>query len=369
MKIDLEQILLDKAVLSGKPFKATLELSPICNFDCEMCYIRHSRAEVDAKGGLLSLTFWGDLIDQLKSMGVLVVCLIGGEPFLYPGIERIYQKLVNQGFLVNITTNASLLANGVPNWLRNSPPRYVTVSLYGADDDTYKNVTGNANGFSMAMKGIENLLNAGIAVKLNFLATPGNKHDLEKIFEMKNKYGLPLLATSYSHAVNRKEDKYSQNRLTALECAEYDMKAHYLSEPDKYLEYCRTIAEYKDYNNPVLHDHHISCYAGKGTMWVNWQGELLPCSMLSHVAYSLKKMKLEEAWTLLRNHVSHIETCAACAQCACREICRVCAGSMHIEGGSTKKCPEYLCAVTHEMIRLAEEFLDTEENRFEGDII
>ena len=363
MKIDLEQILLDKAVLIGKPLKATLELTPTCNFNCEMCYIRQSNTDVEAKGGLLPYSFWDSVIEQLKELGVLVVCLIGGEPFLYPQIEQVYSKLVANGFLVNITTNGSLLANGVPDWMLSSPPRYITVSLYGASNDTYKKVTGHSNGYSMAIKGIENLLNAGIDVKLNFLVTPGNKNDLEKIIEMKNQYNLPLLATSYSHPVNRREDRESQNRLTAIECAEYDMKIHQLLAPEQYLEYCKKLVSNDDSVQPSPYGESVSCYAGKGAFWIDWQGNIIPCSMLSYVAVSLKDMKLADAWDVIREQIPKIRTSKKCAECKYRKICRVCAGSMYIETGDTSSCPEYLCTVTDEMIRIANAVIEADANK------
>ena len=356
MNVDLEQVLLDKAALMGKPLKATFELTPVCNLNCEMCYIRHSQKEADEKGGILPPTFWKSLIPELKKLGVLVVCLIGGEPFLYPDIESIYLELAKNGFLINITTNGTLLEREVPSWLIQHPPRYITVSLYGASNETYEQVTGNPKGFSMAIHGIENLRAAGIPVKLNFMVTPQNKHDLEKIHELKAKYQLPLLVSAYSLPANRKTDASTQTRLSSKECGEYAMKNKYLSDPEAYRSFCERVASGNVFRTEGLHTSCINCYAGKGMFWVTWQGNLLPCSMMTNISYSLKEEGLCAAWEKLRETVLNIKTSQSCASCKYREICLVCSGSMLTETGSFAGCPDYLCEATNEMVQIAKEY-------------
>lgn len=136
MSNDLEEYLISHADQKGVPIKATFEVTPLCNMACHMCYIRHTAAEVREEGGLKHVSFWKGLIPQMKKLGVLFVALIGGEIFTWDGLEELYTELHKSGFYLNFTTNGALLENGIPDWLKEKKPRYVTVSLYGACEET-----------------------------------------------------------------------------------------------------------------------------------------------------------------------------------------------------------------------------------------
>ena len=40
------------------PFSLTLEMTPLCNFNCPMCYVHLSRAEMEQRGKPLSAAQW-----------------------------------------------------------------------------------------------------------------------------------------------------------------------------------------------------------------------------------------------------------------------------------------------------------------------
>ena len=123
----------------------------------------------------------------------------------WPQKVAVCKKLYKNGFYINITTNATLLSEKIPEWFKSIPPRYVTVSLYGASDKTYEKVTGNSQGFTQTIKGLERLLQAKIPVKLNYVIVPENKNDLQSVYQIKEKYQLPILATSYCFPQTRRK--------------------------------------------------------------------------------------------------------------------------------------------------------------------
>ena len=48
----VERALVNKATANRTPINATIELTPTCNFRCDMCYIRLSPTEMAASGKL-----------------------------------------------------------------------------------------------------------------------------------------------------------------------------------------------------------------------------------------------------------------------------------------------------------------------------
>ena len=361
MANDLERYLVEKAAAMGSPIKATLELSPLCNLNCAMCYIRHSQREVCEAGGLLSASWWESLIPELQEMGVLFVTLIGGEPFLYPDLERLYRKLAESGFYLNLTTNATLLANGVPDWMLQSPPRYISVSLYGADDKTYELVTGDPAGFTKTMAGLENLLGAGIPVRLNYVALPENIHSVDRIFAIRDKYDLPLIATGYCFPQARREQKNGYRRLTPHEAAKAELQILALRERDRGKERIAYLAADRFSQETSRHTDRIYCHAGSSTFWISWRGEMLPCGMMKKPVIPVQPGYLQDAWNEMKRRTGAVRTAPECAACSRREICLVCPAIQQAETGFFDQCPEYLCSMTEKMVRLAAERVTGDE--------
>ncbi|MDO4492002.1 MAG: radical SAM protein [Lachnospiraceae bacterium] len=353
-EFDLENYLFAKGKQKGVPVRAVLELTPVCNFRCGFCYIRHSHKECMELGGEKPVEFWKMLIPQMKEMGILIVTLIGGEPFLYQGFGELYSELLDNGFLVNITSNGSMITDELIELLKEKPPRYVTVSLYGASDETYHRVTGNPKGFSMTIAGIERLLEAGIAVKLNYVTVPGNQEDFDAIYELSNRYHLPLLADAYCFTARRRSSEEGFQRLSPEQAARYHMEAKKRDPKVDYPGMCRRIASGEVVRVEEMHYSRISCYAGSALFWISWKGDMMPCGFLEQLRVPLEENQLSPAWEKLKERVAAVRTADRCSSCKHREICYVCPASMVSETGSFHEAPEYLCQMTEEIVRIAE---------------
>ena len=51
----VERTLIDRAAQSLSPINGSIELTPICNMNCEMCYVRPTPAQVARQGRLRTL--------------------------------------------------------------------------------------------------------------------------------------------------------------------------------------------------------------------------------------------------------------------------------------------------------------------------
>ena len=62
------------------PLSGTFEVSPMCNFDCKMCYVRLSKEQVESHSRkMLTLDQWKRLADEAEKKGLLYL-LIGMLP-------------------------------------------------------------------------------------------------------------------------------------------------------------------------------------------------------------------------------------------------------------------------------------------------
>ena len=67
----MEKMLIQKAYQRQAPINGSLELLPLCNMNCDMCYVRLSKAEMEQKGRLRTKEEWIKLAHQMKDAGTL----------------------------------------------------------------------------------------------------------------------------------------------------------------------------------------------------------------------------------------------------------------------------------------------------------
>ena len=80
----LTELLFQKATREKIPLNGTLELSPICNMNCKMCYIHKSVKEVkEHPRPMMRLNEWISLAEEMKRQGTLYLLL--QEENLYCG--------------------------------------------------------------------------------------------------------------------------------------------------------------------------------------------------------------------------------------------------------------------------------------------
>ncbi|MGN1418233.1 MAG: radical SAM protein, partial [Acutalibacteraceae bacterium] len=220
---EISFLLHEKGRRLGLPISGTFELCSRCNFSCKMCYI-HQKGDTDK--GELSAEEWLELGRKARDAGTVFLLLTGGEPLLRSDFKEIYTGLKKLGLVVSVNTNGSLLTDEIAELFIKDPPYKLNVTLYGADDESYKNLCG-VPAFSKVIKNIENLKNHSVQIKINCSITPDNCHRIEQIYALTKKLGLNVKATTYMYPPMRTKDaKTGENRarLSAKDAARYRVK-------------------------------------------------------------------------------------------------------------------------------------------------
>lgn len=112
-----ERSFLQKARQQHIPITGALELLPLCNMNCDMCYVRLSRSEMECQGQLRTVDEWILLAQQMQKAGTLFLLLTGGEPLLFPDFKTLYLELRNMGMILTINTNGTLLGESWADFL------------------------------------------------------------------------------------------------------------------------------------------------------------------------------------------------------------------------------------------------------------
>lgn len=121
-----------------KKFKKTyIEITNVCNLSCDFCPKTRRAAE------FMKLSTFENILKQIKGHSEHIYFHVLGEPLLHPELEE-FLKLSNKyGYIVNITTNGTLI-NKAKNVLINSQAlRQINISLHSFDANPVNNPMEN----------------------------------------------------------------------------------------------------------------------------------------------------------------------------------------------------------------------------------
>ncbi len=197
MPYQVRKFFYQKAAASRLPISGTFELTPRCNMNCAMCYIRMSPEEMRSRGRERTAAEWIALGKTCAELGMLFLLLTGGEPFLRPDFREIYTELKKLGLLISINTNGTLLNEETVSWLAENAPTKINVTVYGGSNETYHRLCGHPTGFDTMRRGVELLQEAGIFVNLNASFTNYNIEDMASIAAFGKEHGLSINAATY----------------------------------------------------------------------------------------------------------------------------------------------------------------------------
>lgn len=360
----LTSALFHKASQKKIPLSGTFEVSPLCNFDCRMCYVRQSKQQIDAHPRkMLTLKQWKEIADAAEKKGMLYLLITGGEPFLWPDFWELYEYITKKGFVVTINSNGSLIDEEVVARLRENPPFRINLTLYGVSDETYERLCKVKNGFSKVDHAITALKKAGIRVKLNCSLTPYNVCDLEKMIQYAQEQSVIIETNTYMFPPIRKSpDQVGTNdRFSPEEAAKWQLRRYQLQygqeRYEAFLEgICNGMTQPAGLMDSCYEhsDGSVRCRAGKAAFWITWDGYLTPCGMMPIPKVDCVEAGFEQAWNYITKETEKICLSGVCESCANQGICHSCAAMAIAETGEFGKIPRYLCEMMQAMKTIAQ---------------
>ncbi len=354
----LERRLFDMAQQKQIPINGSLELLPFCNMNCDMCYVRMSKEEVDRNGRIHTAQEWLSLGNQMKDAGVMFLLLTGGEPLLHPEFKEIYLGLKKMGFVITINTNGTLINEEWADFFAQNKPRRLNITLYGSHPETYLDLC-HYDGYAKTYKAIQLLRERNVDVKMSATIAKKNQKDVADLIRIAQELEVPINVDSYLQPSQRERSKPfdAQSRMTPQEAAQVNFLADKLTmRPESFAQMVLSRVEQIE-NTPEIDPipSRMQCLAGKCSFTINWQGELRPCVILSKPAMSVFEHSFTECWTHVSSNLSTILLNGKCTACKYRSICHICAAAALYETGSYDGIPEYLCQYAEAFYQLLKE--------------
>lgn len=317
--------LLRKSRLHGKPYSASFELTPLCNFACKMCYMHLTREQMQREGHLLSTDEWLDIARQAVDAGVMNVDLTGGECLTHPGFTEIFSYLINRGVHVSVLTNGQLLSDKHIELFTRYRPAVVQISLYGSNSEGYINVTG-IDAFEDVLHAVNRLKEADIRVSMTVMPNRFMKEDAPAMLDL-----LHSLNVDYRIGMTTLPARPETGRQIE----------EYIIDNEAYVGICRLEEEYqtriaeerslvpiKRYDFRIKGQEQfvgIPCAAGAAHFHINWKGEMQPCIGFHGVTKSVLANGLESAWFEIRELMKQYVSPNECQSCEYKKSCVGCA--------------------------------------------
>ena len=159
-----------------------------CNHSCIFCHMEGIPLSLSLRNELLPEEY-GLIAKAARDLGIKHYKLTGGEPLLRNDIVDIIREIRPYASSISLTTNGSLLAKYAKD-LKEAGIDYINVSLHSLKPNVFKFITGG--NLNSVLKGIEEALNVGIKLKIDFLALKFNENEFKEIIDYASKHGLDM---------------------------------------------------------------------------------------------------------------------------------------------------------------------------------
>jgi heme d1 biosynthesis radical SAM protein NirJ len=189
-----------------------------CNLTCKHCY--SISADTDFPNELNTRQVF-EVMDDLKRFRVPVLILSGGEPLLRPDIFDIAHRAKEMGFYTALSTNGTLIDEGIIDRIAAVDFDYLGISIDGIKE-THDRFRRKEGCFEESMHGLRLCRDRGIKVGLRFTMTQDNAEELPQLLDLMdeeriNKFYFSHLNYAGRGNKNRKDDVFLQTTRWAMD--------------------------------------------------------------------------------------------------------------------------------------------------------
>jgi radical SAM protein with 4Fe4S-binding SPASM domain len=331
---EIRQKLIEQRV----PIAGVIELTEICNLRCVHCYLGNGRPPAD-----MSTQQVCRILDEIVAEGCLWLTMTGGEPLLRRDFRDIYLYAKQQGLLITLFTNATLVTREQAAFLAEWPPVDVEVSLYGMTPDTYERVTGVPGSYRRCLVGIELLVEYGIPIRLKTPAMTINYRELGSMQRYAESLGADFRFDVFIRPLLDGNTGPARLRLSVEDVIRLDQSDE--KRAAELFEMGRTRL-----GRPPT-KRLFACGAGRTSFHIDHRGLLHICTLARCPGYDLLSGSFREGWREALPAVRAIEIQSddfPCLSCDLGIFCGRCPGWAELENGDPETVVDYACHIAHQ---------------------
>jgi SynChlorMet cassette radical SAM/SPASM protein ScmF len=188
-----------------------------CNLACRHCWIAPKYQRADQSFPTLPLELFKSIIEQGKPIGLSCVKLTGGEPLLHPWIEEIIETVKKEGLRLIVETNGILCTSRLAKKIAECKNAFASVSLDGVDAKTHEWVRGVPGCFDEAVKGLQNLVDAGLKPQIIMTLMRRNKDQMKHMISLAERLGAGSVKFNIIQPTARGEAMYQNDEAISIQ--------------------------------------------------------------------------------------------------------------------------------------------------------
>jgi radical SAM protein with 4Fe4S-binding SPASM domain len=331
----------------NEPFEffIQLHLTEKCNLRCRHCYQQGGLPDEMSLPEIKSvINETSDMLNEWKETYHLAFTssfnVTGGEPFLRNDFFAILDELRCNGFDAFILSNGTLIGRDQAATLAGLAVKGVQVSIEGPEH-IHDSIRGPGS-FTSSIKGIRNLLEAGIPVTLNTTLSGMNADCFMDVVDLAASLGVQRVGFSRLVPTGRGgallDTMISRETLKDLynDLFSFDAKGLSIVTGDPVASQLRKCTEH-DGKNPFPSG---GCAAGVSGLTILPDGTVTPCRRLPVPIGNVKKDSLREIWAtseVLQGLRDKSRYAGRCGECSKWSGCRGCRAIAFAFSGASGK--------------------------------
>ncbi len=343
---DFSLALRRQAARARLPLNGSIEVTHRCSLACAHCYNNRPMSDAAARVSELTTDELKRIVGEIAAAGGLYLLFTGGEIFARKDFLDVYRHARQQGFIVTLFTNATLVSDRIADALAELPPFVVEVTLYGHTPQTYERLTGVRGSFTRARQGIRRLVERRVPVRLK---TVGVTHTLDEIADM-NRFALAEVGQplKFDSLINGRIDGDARPLATRLPAER--IVALDLADPRRvtgWREFAQQFGGPAEAGPAAPRRYH--CGGGVTSYAIDPEGKLSICVLSKREQFDLRRGSFAEGWAgFLRGvRAQPAERATKCTGCGIKAMCGMCPAMGELETGDPDQPVPFLCEVAH----------------------
>lgn len=301
---------MNKGTILSSPKQIDIAITGRCNLRCEYCfYADEMVARTD-----LPTQKWLNFFEELGKLGVMRVCLTGGEVFTRSDFFTLLDGIIANRMRYQILSNGTLITENILSQLSIGKRRLRMDSIQISIDGSCASIHDKSrpNSFDRAVQGLSLLKKAGYPVAVRVTINRYNLHDLENIARfLLEDMGLPSFSTNEAMPIGSgcqnaaSMSLTSTERFQAMQTLDHLLKRYpgRLTAQAGPQAKCKAYQEMEDARETGIKTTRwemgflTACGCVFSTMAVYHDGSIVPCHMLPGVVLgNICHDSLKEIW-------------------------------------------------------------------------
>ena len=240
------------------PISYSIEPTNHCNLQCLEC--PSGLGTLTRPLGLLNLTDFKKLIDEIKDTSFYVQLFFQGEPFINKNLPEMIKYAQSKKIYISISTNGHFINEKNVDYVLDNAPDKLIFSVDGLDEESYQKYRVGGT-FEQADKGLRYLVSQkkkrGLKkpfIEFQFIVMKQNEHQMENVERYCKEIGVGKLV------------------FKTMQITSYENALKFLPANNKYRRYSLHDNTFTIKNKIQNH-----CFALWRTSVITWDGRVVPC--------------------------------------------------------------------------------------------